>query len=204
MKQLFPFIRKEFYHLLRDRRTLLILLAMPIIQVLLFGFALSTEIKNTKVAVFDQDKSTISAQLVSKIHENQYFDIEKNLTSNKDFENAFKDGKTKLLLVIPSDFSENLTQGKKAKLQILVDGTDVNLGNQIANYFQNIVLDFYQNQQKETSQTFSVSPEIKMLYNPQLKGAPNFVPGVVALVLLIVCVMMTAIAIVKEKETGTM
>lgn len=77
MKQLFPFIRKEFYHLLRDRRTLLILLAMPIIQVLLFGFALSTEIKNTKVAVFDQDKSTISAQLVSKIHENQYFDIEK-------------------------------------------------------------------------------------------------------------------------------
>ena len=204
MKQLFPFIRKEFYHLLRDRRTLLILLAMPIIQVLLFGFALSTEIKNTKVAVFDQDKSIISAQLVSKIHENQYFDIEKNLTSNKDFENAFKDGKTKLLLVIPSDFSENLTQGKKAKLQILVDGTDVTLGNQIANYFQNIVLDFYQNQQKETLQTFSVSPEIKMLYNPQLKGAPNFVPGVVALVLLIVCVMMTAIAIVKEKETGTM
>lgn len=204
MKQLFPFIRKEFYHLLRDRRTLLILLAMPIIQVLLFGFALSTEIKNTKVAVFDQDKSTFSAQLVSKIHENQYFDIEKNLTSNKDFENAFKDGKTKLLLVIPSDFSENLTQGKKAKLQILVDGTDVNLGNQIANYFQNIVLDFYQSQQKETLQTFSVSPEIRMLYNPQLKGAPNFVPGVVALVLLIVCVMMTAIAIVKEKETGTM
>jgi len=204
MKQLFPFIKKEFYHLLRDRRTLFILLAMPIIQVLLFGFALSTEIKNTKVAVFDQDKSIISAQLVSKIHENQYFDIEKNLTSNKDFENAFKDGKTKLLLVIPSDFSENLTLGKKAKLQILVDGTDVNLGNQIANYFQNIVLDFYQNQQKETLQTFSVSPEIKMLYNPQLKGAPNFVPGVIALVLLIVCVMMTAIAIVKEKETGTM
>ena len=89
-------------------------------------------------------------------------------------------------------------------MQILVDGTDVNLGNQIANYFQNIVLDFYQNQQKETLQTFSVSPEIRMLYNPQLKGAPNFVPGVVALVLLIVCVMMTAIAIVKEKETGTM
>ena len=145
MKQLFPFIRKEFYHLLRDRRTLFILLAMPIIQVLLFGFALSTEIKNTKVAVFEQDKSIFSAQLVSKIHENQYFKIKKNLTSNKDFENAFKDGKTKLLLVIPSDFSENLTQGKKAKLQLLVDGTDVNLGNHIANYFQNIVLVFYQN-----------------------------------------------------------
>lgn len=201
---LLPFIKKEFYHLLRDRRTLLILLGMPIVQVLLFGFALSTEIKNTKVAVFDQDKSQFSAQLISKINQNQYFDIEKNLNSDKDFQNSFKDGKVKLLLVIPSDFSENLVQGKKAKLQILVDGTDVNLGNQIANYFQNIVLDYYQSLQKEKLQTYQVTPEIRMLYNPQLKGAPNFVPGVIALILLIVCVMMTAVAIVKEKETGTM
>lgn len=201
---LLPFIKKEFYHLLRDRRTLLILLGMPIVQVLLFGYALSTEIKNTKVAVFDQDKSTISAQLISKINQNQYFDIEKNLTSDQDFQNSFKDGSIKLLMVIPSDFSENLVQGKKAKLQILVDGTDVNLGNQIANYFQNIVLDYYQSLQKEKLQTYQVTPEIRMLYNPQLKGAPNFVPGVIALILLIVCVMMTAVAIVKEKETGTM
>ena len=85
-------------------------------------------------------------------------------------------------------------------MQILVDGTDVNLGNQIANYFQNIVTRFLSKSTKETLQTFSVSPEIRMLYNPQLKGAPNFVPGVVALVLLIVCVMMTTCAIVKEKK----
>ena len=115
-----------------------------------------------------------------------------------------KRGKVKIVLVIPSDFSENLSLQKKANLQMIIDGTDINLGNQISNYLQNIILDFYKSQAKNSTQSYNVTPEIRMLYNPQLKGAPNFVPGVMALILLIVCVMMTAIAIVKEKETGTM
>ncbi len=204
MKQLLTFIRKEFYHVLRDRRVLLMLFGLPIVQVILFGFALSNEIKNTGIAVFDQDKSVISSALISKIDANKYFDIDRNLTNPNQFQEAFKDGKVKIVLVIPSDFSENLSLQKKANLQMIVDGTDINLGNQISNYLQNIILDFYKNQAKNSTQSYNVTPEIRMLYNPQLKGAPNFVPGVMALILLIVCVMMTAIAIVKEKETGTM
>ncbi|KAF1857624.1 hypothetical protein Lal_00014637 [Lupinus albus] len=127
-------------------------------EVILFGFALSNEIKNTGVAVFDQDKSVISSALISKIDANKYFDIDRNLTNPNQFQEAFKDGKVKIVL----------------------------------------------NQAKNSTQSYNVTPEIRMLYNPQLKGAPNFVPGVMALILLIVCVMMTAIAIVKEKETGTM
>jgi ABC-2 type transport system permease protein len=204
MKQLLTFIRKEFYHVLRDRRVLLMLFGLPIVQVILFGFALSNEIKNTGIAVFDQDKSVISSALISKIDANKYFDIDRNLTNPNQFQEAFKDGKVKIVLVIPSDFSENLSLQKKANLQMIIDGTDINLGNQISNYLQNILLDFYKNQAKNSTQSYNVTPEIRMLYNPQLKGAPNFVPGVMALILLIVCVMMTAIAIVKEKETGTM
>ncbi len=204
MKQLLTFIKKEFYHVLRDRRVLLMLFGLPVVQVILFGFALSNEIKNTGIDVFDQDKSAASTALISKIDANKYFDIEENLTNPKQFQEAFKNGKNKIILIIPSDFSENLTLQKKAKIQVLVDGTDINLGNQIASYLQNISLDFYQNQQKNNLQTYNITSEIRMLYNPQLKGAPNFVPGVMALILLIVCVMMTAIAIVKEKETGTM
>ena len=204
MKQLLTFIRKEFYHVLRDRRVLLMLFGLPIVQVILFGFALSNEIKNTGVAVFDQDKSVISSALISKIDANKYFDIDRNLTNPNQFQEAFKDGKVKIVLVIPSDFSENLSLQKKANLQMIVDGTDINLGNQISNYLQNIIVDFYKNKAKNSTQSYNVTPEIRMLYNPQLKGAPNFVPGVMALILLIVCVMMTAIAIVKEKETGTM
>ncbi len=201
MKQLITFVRKEFYHVLRDRRTLLILLGMPIVQVLLFGFALSTEVKNTKIGILDHDKSQTSSELISKINYNQYFDVEKNLNSINEARDAFKSGQIKMILVIPDDFSDNFISGKKAQLQLLTDGTDINFANQILNFMNNIILEHY----TQTTQQFSgVTPEIRMLYNPQLKGAPNFVPGVMALILLIICVLMTAIAIVREKETGTM
>lgn len=202
MKQLLTFVRKEFYHVLRDRRTLLILFGMPIVQVLLFGFALSTEVKNTKIAVLDQDKSQASTELVSKINSNPYFDVERNLNSINEARDAFKSGRIKMALVIPDDFSENFISGKKAQLQLLTDGTDINLANQILNFMNNIILEHYG--QTTAQQISGVTPEVRMLYNPQLKGAPNFVPGVMALILLIICVLMTAIAIVREKETGTM
>ena len=202
MKQLITFVKKEFWHVLRDKRTLLVLFGMPVVQVLLFGFALSTEVKNTKIGVLDQDKSQNSIELISKIKDNQYFDVDKNLKSIDEAEDAFKGGKIKMILVIPQQFAQDLISGKKAQLQLITDGTDINMANQIYNFMSNIIMDFYG---QETLQPKSgVQPEIRMLYNPQLKGAPNFVPGVMALILLIICVLMTAIAIVREKEMGTM
>lgn len=202
MKQLLTFVRKEFYHVLRDKRTLLILFGMPIVQVLLFGYALSTEVKNTKIAVLDEDRSPASTQLIAKIGTNQFFDMEKSLPGIARAEDAFKTGKIRMILVIPQDFSESMVAGKKPQLQLITDGTDINLGNQIIGFMSNILLDYY-GHAANVSQS-GVTPEIRMLYNPQLKGAPNFVPGVMALILLIICVLMTAIAIVREKETGTM
>lgn len=202
MKQLITFVKKEFWHVLRDKRTLLVLFGMPVVQVLLFGFALSTEVKNTKIGILDQDKSQNSIELISKIKANQYFDVDKNLRSIEEAENAFKGGKIKMILVIPAQFAQDINSGKKAQLQLITDGTDINMANQIYNFMSNIIMDFYG---QETLQPKSgVQPEIRMLYNPQLKGSPNFVPGVMALILLIICVLMTAIAIVREKEMGTM
>ena len=107
-----------------------------------------------------------------------------------------------MIAVIPQGFSQQLQAGKKAQIQLITDGTDINLANQIYNFMSNIILDYYS---QDTLQSMGgISPELRMLYNPQLKGAPNFVPGVMALILLIICVLMTAIAIVREKETGTM
>lgn len=107
-----------------------------------------------------------------------------------------------MILVIPAQFAQDINSGKKTQLQLITDGTDINMANQIYNFMSNIIMDFYG---QETFQPKSgVQPEIRMLYNPQLKGAPNFVPGVMALILLIICVLMTAIAIVREKEMGTM
>ena len=202
MKQLITFVKKEFWHVLRDRRTLMVLFGMPIVQILLFGFALSTEVKNTKIGVLDQDRSQNSLELVSKISANQYFDLVQNLKSIDEAENAFKGGKIKMIVVIPAHFGQNMNSGKKGQIQLITDGTDLNMANQIYNFMSNIILDFYG--QKTFTPTSGVQPEIRMLYNPQLKGAPNFVPGVMAFILLIICVLMTAIAIVREKETGTM
>ncbi len=202
MHQLITFVKKEFWHVLRDRRTLMVLFGMPIVQILLFGFALSTEVKNTKIGILDQDKSQNSLELSSKIAANQYFDLAQNLKSINEAEDAFKGGKIKMIVVIPAQFDQNLSNGKKAQIQLISDGTDLNLANQIYNFMSQIVMDFYR--QKTFTEVSGVQPEIRMLYNPQLKGAPNFVPGVMAFILLIICVLMTAIAIVREKETGTM
>ncbi len=204
MKQLIPFIKKEFLHVFRDRRVLLILFGMPVVQVILFGFALSNEIKNTKIALFDQDKSILSQKLLNKINNNQYFDISENLTSKKEFDQSFKSGDVRLIVNIPNGFSEKLNKGQKTDIQLIADGTDINLANQISSYIGNIITSFYLENQISVPKNYSVKPEVRMFYNPQLKGAPNFVPGVMAMILLIVCVMMTSIAIVKEKETGTM
>lgn len=202
MKQLLTFVKKEFWHVLRDRRTLLILFGMPVVQILLFGFALSTEVKDTRIGVLDQDKSQNSMELISKIGANEYFDIDKNLASVSEAEDAFKSGKIKMIVVIPAQFTQNLNSGRKAQIQLITDGGDLNLANQIYSFMSNIILDFYGEQ--NFNQRSGVQPEIRMLYNPQLKGAPNFVPGVMAFILLIICVLMTAIAIVREKESGTM
>ncbi len=204
MKQLLSFIRKEFYHVLRDRKVLFILFGMPVVQVLLFGFALSSEIKNTQIIVVDQAKDESSRQIIEKIQASQYFDIQKVFPGFKPVEAEFKKGKIKAAVVFPSGFNDDLQHHQQAQVQIIADATDVNTATAITAYLSNIILDYGSAQNLLQAIPYQIVPETRMLYNPQLKGAPNFVPGVMAMVLLLVCVMMTAIAIVKEKETGTM
>lgn len=204
MKQLLSFVTKEFRHVFRDRRVLLILFGMPIAQVLLFGFALSNEIKNTKIVIVDYAKDYTSQQIITKIGASQYFDIDNNLMSQDQLLAAFRKGEIKEAIVFPANFAQDLSHQKKAQIQVISDATDLNISNQVIAYLTNIVLNYQAEQNRLQIIPYRIIPETRMLYNPELKGAPNFVPGVMAMVLLLVCVMMTAVAIVKEKETGTM
>lgn len=204
MKPFLMFIRKEFYHVLRDRRILLILFGMPVVQVLLFGFALSNEIKDTKIAIADYAKDQISRQITNKIAASRYFDIQNNLSSQQQITAAFRKGEIKAVLVFPAGFQHQLAHEAGAQVQIITDATDINSANQITTYLSAIISDYREDPAKAGNIPYRIIPETRMLYNPELKGAPNFVPGVMAMVLLLVCVMMTAVAIVKEKETGTM
>ncbi len=204
MKQLFTFVKKEFYHVLRDRRTLLILFGLPVVQILIFGFALTNEVKNSKILIIDHARDIASQEITTKIEASHYFDIEQSLLADQELEQAFREGKIKMAIVIPAQFNHDLLHENKASIQVILDASDPNTANTLTNYISSIILDYQSQINEIQAMPLRIVPEMRMLYNPQLKGAHNFVPGVMALVLMLVSVMMTAIAIVREKETGTM
>ncbi|WP_072363671.1 ABC transporter permease [Chitinophaga sancti] len=199
MKQLYTFIRKEFAHVLRDRKTLLILFGLPIVQILIFGFALTNEVRNAKIVIFDQAQDVASQQLISKIKASRYFDIAYAVMDRAGIEAAFKKGDIRLAVIFPQGFNNDLLHAHHAQIQVIADAADPNTATTLTSYITSIIQDY-----TATQEPYQISPQIRFLYNPQLKGAPNFVPGVMSLVLMLVCVMMTAVSIVREKETGTM
>lgn len=204
MKQFITFLRKEFAHVLRDKKTLLILFGMPIVQILIFGFALTNEVKNTKIVVVDQARDESSQQLISRIEASRYFEIETIFPDAKEIEDAFRRGSVKMAVVFPSNFGPDLAHLKRAQLQIIADASDPNTANTLTNYMSSVIAAHQDELNGNSEIPYRIQPHIRMLYNPQLKGVHNFVPGVMALVLMLVCVMMTAVSIVREKETGTM
>jgi len=204
MKQFFSFVKKEFFHIWRDKRTMFILLGMPVVQIVIFGFALTNEVKNSKIAILDFSKDEATASLTSQLDASRYFDLEKNLVTYNQVEEEFKKGKIKLAVVFPQHFSEDLQHLNKAQVHLIADASDPNVANTLTNYASAIIMDYQGRITGNRKLPYTISTEMRMLYNPQLKGAFNFVPGVMAMVLLLVCTMMTAITIVKEKEMGTM
>ncbi len=202
MKQLFIFIRKEFWHVFRDKKTLLMLFGLPITQIILFGFALSNEIRDSKIVIADYSKDNITTKIINKIEASNYFDVERNLRSARELDADFKKGKVKLGIIFPANFEEDLLHTNKATVQIIADASDPNQATMVSNYVTQIINDY--NLSMAAMQPLQITAEMRMLYNPELKGSTNFVPGVMALVLMLVCTMMTSAAIVKEKEMGTM
>jgi ABC-2 type transport system permease protein len=198
------FIRKEFAHVLRDRRTLLILFGLPIVQIVIFGFALSNEVKNAKILVVDNARDEVSREIITKLAASRYFDVEEKGVSSDKLEATFREGEIKLAVVFPSGFGSDLLHFNSAKVQVIADASDPNTANTLTNYLNSIVMDYRPVASPARSRPLQIGTELRMLYNPQLKGAHNFVPGVMALVLMLVCVMMTSISIVREKELGTM
>ncbi len=204
MKQFFSFVKKEFYHILRDKRTMFILLGMPIAQIIIFGFALTNEVKNSKIAVLDYSKDVSTAAIIHEISASRYFEIVNNLRSYSEVDPVFKKGKVKLVIVFPQNFHEDILHYNKAQIQLIADASDPNVANTLTNYATAIIMDYQQRLTEEKKLPYTIHTEVRMLYNPELKGAYSFVPGVMAMVLMLVCTLMTAITIVREKETGTM
>lgn len=202
--QFWTFVKKEFLHVFRDRKTLLMLFGLPIVQIILFGFALTNEIKNSKIIICDYAKDNASQQIIGKFEASQQFEIEQSLLSHQQIEAAFKDGKVKMAIVFPANFNKDLLHQNKAQVQLITDASDPNTATTLSGYATQIIMD-YQNELMQLQELpYRINTEVQMIYNPELKAAVNFVPGVMSLILLLVCVLMTSVSIVKEKETGTM
>lgn len=181
-----------------------ILLGMPMVQIIIFGFALTNEVKNTSIVIINQSQGVAANKLVEKIESSQYFELYKQSTDALEIDKLFKKGVVKVALVIPNDFDPSIVNQNKGQLQIIADATDPNVATALTNYLSAIAMDFQKDMNPIQKMPFNIDVETRMMYNPQLKGAYNFVPGVMAMVLLLVCTMMTALTVVREKELGNM
>ncbi|MEO6546766.1 MAG: ABC transporter permease [Ferruginibacter sp.] len=204
MKQFIIFVQKEFFHIFRDKKSLLIIILMPVVQIILFGFALTNEIKDSNIAILDNSKDVATAEIIQRLNASRYFNIAQNLRTQPDLEAAFKTGKIRLVVVFQQGFREALLHDNHAQVQLIADATDPNTATTVINYASNIIRDYQRDINIQLQTPYMIAPEIRMLYNPQLKGAYNFVPGVMAMILILISAMMTSVAIVREKEINTM
>jgi ABC-2 type transport system permease protein len=198
------FLIKEFLQIFRDKRSLIILFGIPIVQVLLFGFALKNEIRDVPIAILDKSKDLYSRQLIHKITSSEYFVLQENLQSEIAIEDAFRKGIIKQLIVIENDFAEKIERENHAVVQLISDASNPNTASMITSYALAIISSF----EREINPSFDgvpmIIPETQMRYNPELRSVFMFVPGVITIILMLVSAMMTSISIAREKEMGTM
>ncbi|ASZ13774.1 ABC transporter permease [Chitinophaga pendula] len=204
MYQFFVFARKECYHIFRDRRTLLILFGMPVVQIILFGFAITNEIKHAKIAVLDQANDHYSQQLTARLQASGYFDVVQRLRGQQAITPAFREGDIKMTVVIPPGFTQDFFHKKEAQVQLLADASDPNTATTLVNYATVIITGYQQELSGQQALPLTIHTLVRMAYNPSLKSVFLFVPGVMTLILLLVSAMMTSITIAREKELGTM
>ena len=204
MNQLLSFIKKEFFHIFRDPRTMLILFGIPVAQLLIFGTVIKNEVTGIEIAIYDQSKDETTMQITNKLLSSGYFILAENLINLDDVDEIFKKGKVKEVLVFENNFGEKLIKEGNANLQLIADASDPNTARLAISYTRGIVNDYVKKMNPEMQMPMQISPEVRMYFNEEMKSAYMFVPGVMALILMLISAMMTSISITREKELGTM
>lgn len=207
MKEIFAFIRKEFWHIFRDRRTTLIVLVMPVVQIVLFGFAISTEVHNAVVDIIGDVNDPSVMSIISRVENNEYLEIGRVLNSTEEAESRIRKGKSMAVLIFEDQFDSKLGSEGTAQVAIVSDGADPNSAQIVTSYIKGVI-----NAEQLTISSrmtaggggASMRPNVQLMYNPAMNSSYNFVPGVMGLILMLICSMMTAVSIVREKELGTL
>ena len=204
MKQFIGFVKKEFFHIFRDARTMLILFAIPIAQILIFGYVVTNDIKDVRIAILDKSKDDTTKKITNKILSSGYFVLDKNLSSDKEIEEIFKRGKVREVIVYEPNFGKKLEKENTAAIQIITDASNANIANMIANYTSGIIYNYIRELNKSVRIPMRIIPQSRMIFNENLKSVYMFVPGIMALILTLISALMTSVSIAREKEMGTM
>ena len=205
MKEFRKFITKEFLHIFRDQRTILIVLIMPIVQIVLFGYAVSTDINNARVDIVGDMGDRLVMQIAERMDNNRYLQVESRYESPMEVGGRFRRSEVDVAVCFEKDFEKKLTKNGRASVKIIGDASDPNSAQVIVNYVTGVINDVVEeiNGQDGVSSSGRM-PTVEYVYNPAMKSSYNFVPGVMSLILMLICSMMTAISIVREKENGTL
>lgn len=212
MKAFLGFIVKEFRHIFRDRRTLLILFGMPLVQLLLFGYAIRNELNQADIAVLDHSRDEVTREITEKLLSSGHFRLAAYPESEAEIEGIFRKGTARSVVVFQPDFAGALMRGGSAQVSIVTDASDPNMAQLLEGYIQGIIREYRQELQELQDVSAAESavaaggfvPRTRMLFNPELKSSNLFVPGLIAFILMLVSAFLTSITIAREKETGTM
>ena len=204
MKRFLSFVKKEFHHIFRDVRTLVIIFGIPIAEILIFGFAINTDLKDARIAILDKANDNTSQKLTQKILSSDYFILDRTLQTENQIEEVFKEGDVKEVIVFEPGFGKKLEKEGIASLQLIFDASEPNTANMLNGYTTNIIYDFIIKHNQLNAGNISITPTVRMYYNPELKSVFMFVPGTMALILILISSLMTSITITRENEFGTM
>lgn len=196
MKEIAAFIKKEFLHIFRDVRTIMIVLVLPVVQILLFGFAVSTEVNNAVVDILGDANDPQVRMIVQRIDNNPYLETGAYLSTEAEMDARLRKGKSKAVVCFERNFNQKSEKDGNAAIKVICDGSDPNTAQMVGNYIQGVV--------NEDIDSGASVQAVQMMYNPAMNSSYNFVPGVMGLILMLICSMMTAVSIVREKEFGTL
>ena len=211
IRRLITIMRKEFLHLIRDSRTLVMMFFLPIFMLILFGYAVSFDVKDIPLAVLDHDKSAASRDFVSRFTNSGYFELVEDLSSDNDFADRLDSGKVKVIFNIPRDFSHKIKSGEKAVVQVLVDGSDPTWASSALSYINTISEEFYRGlvgavlaRKGIIALKEPINLVTRVWYNETLRSLNFFIPGLICMILMTMSANVTSLTIISEKEQGTL
>lgn len=198
------FVRKEFLHIFRDVRSMVILFGIPIVQIMLFGYVITTDINDANIGFVDLSQDEMTLGMKDKLLSSGYFKENIVLHSQKEIDAALKSGKVRLVVVFEPDFSNRLEKENVAHMQIIADAAEPNTASLLVNFSSAVCRDYITEKYPDASIVMPVNSIARIMYNQELKSVFMFVPGTMALILMIISALMTSVSIAREKELGTM